>query len=141
MKIIVALLGVLLASATASAKVKKPRVADREPAPAAVAAPFDADEAARQIRARMGGVRACYERASRNDTSLRGKLQLGFDVGSTGMVAATQIEVNGLHVDADETANLLTSCIRGQALGWRLSPDGAAGGAHVSYVFVFEAAR
>jgi hypothetical protein len=87
-------------------------------------------------------VRACYERASRFEPGLRGKLQLGFDIADSGQVAATQIEVNGLRVDADyAVAATLTSCIRSQALGWRLSPEGPVGGAHVSYVFVFEAAH
>jgi hypothetical protein len=140
----VALLVLLVASATANAKVKKPIAHERdvEPPPPAIAQPFDPEEAVRQIRARMSGVRACYERASRSDSSLRGKLQLGFDIAETGQVAATQIELNGLRVDADwATATLLTSCIRTQALGWRLSPESVAGGAHVSYVFVFEEAQ
>ncbi|HXU73908.1 MAG TPA: AgmX/PglI C-terminal domain-containing protein [Polyangia bacterium] len=143
MKPSVALLALLVASATANAKVKKPRAHEREAEPvAAIAQPFDPEEAVRQIRARMSGVRACYERASRTDSSLRGKLQLGFDIAETGQVAATQIELNGLRVDADwGTASLLTSCIRTQALGWRLSPESVAGGAHVSYVFVFEEAQ
>jgi hypothetical protein len=143
---IVVLLGILgasLASTSASAKVKKPLVTEREEVAApVVAAAFDPDEAARQIRAHMSGVRACYERVSRADSSLHGKLQIGFDVGDSGQVAATQIEVNGLRVDADwATTSQLAGCIRGQALGWRLSPEGSAGGAHVSFVFVFEAAQ
>lgn len=140
----IALLALLVASATANAKVKKPAAHERElvEPPAAIAQPFDPEEAVRQIRARMSGVRACYERASRSDSSLRGKLQLGFDIAETGQVAATQVEVNGLRVDADwTTMTQLTSCIRTQALGWRLSPESIAGGAHVSYVFVFEEAQ
>jgi hypothetical protein len=131
----------LLSAAPALAKVKKPLLQERESAPivsaAAPSAPFDSEEAVRQIRARMGGVRA-----SHFDPGLRGKLQLGFDIGDSGQVAATQVELNGLRVDVDQAiANNMTSCIRSQALGWRLSPEGPAGGAHVSYVFVFEAAH
>jgi len=139
---IAALLLSILVGAPASAKVKKPLVQERDPAPAQVAAPFNPDDAVREIRARMGTVRGCYEAASRREPGLRGKLQLGFDIADSGQVAATQIEVNGLRVDADySTVNVLASCIRRQALGWRLSPEGPAGGAHVSYVFVFEAAH
>jgi hypothetical protein len=133
---------VVLLVAPAAAKVKKPLVNEREPAPAAVASPFNPEEAVRQIRARMGTVRGCYQSASRHEPGLRGKLQLGFDIADSGQVAATQIEVNGLRVDADYSmVAALASCIRNQALGWRLAPEGPSGGAHVSYVFVFEAAH
>jgi hypothetical protein len=142
-KPIVVILAVLAgAAAPAGAKVKKPLSPEREVAPIEANAPFNAEEAVRQIRARMGGVRACYERASRFDPGLRGKLQLGFDIADTGQVASTQVELNGLRVDVDPAiATTMTSCIRSQALAWRLAPEGPAGGAHVSYVFVFEAAH
>ncbi len=139
---VVVLVTLLSAIAPASAKVKKPLSREHDRAPAAQVASFDADEATRQIRARMGVVRACYQRASRFDPGLRGKLQLGFDVADSGQVSATQIEVDGLRVDADPAvAVTLTSCIRTQAQNWRLSPEGPTGGAHFSYVFVFEAAH
>ena len=141
MKPFVVLSVLLVGAASASAKVKKPLVPAHERIETAPV-PFDPDDVARQIRARMGGVRACYMRASRFDPSLSGKLQLGFDIADSGQIAATEIEVNGLRVDTDDSvATALTSCIRTQALGWRLAPEGPAGGAHVSYVFVFEAAH
>ena len=141
MKPIIAISVLLVGAASASAKVKKPLTPAHQPLQVA-SSPFDPDEAVRQIRARMGGVRACYERASRFDPSLRGKLQLGFDISDSGQVASTEVEVNGLRVDADEAiAASLTSCIRNQAINWRLAPEGPAGGAHFSYVFVFAAAN
>lgn len=144
MKTSIAILVTLLFVAPASAKVKKPLLPEREPTATASApsTPFNPEDAVREIRARMGSVRACYERASRNDPGLRGKLQLGFDIADSGQVASTQVELNGLRVDVDQSiANAMTSCIRSQALAWRLAPEGPAGGAHVSYVFVFEAAH
>ena len=143
---IVLVVGLVLGvAATAHAKVKKPLVQERELEAQMVATPpasFNPEDAVRQIRARLGGVRACYERASHFDPGLRGKLQLGFDIADSGQVAATQVEVNGLRVDADlSVPAALTSCIRTQAAGWRLAPEGPIGGAHVSYVFVFEAAH
>jgi hypothetical protein len=142
-KPIIVLVALVLGVGSADAKVKKPLLHERELEPETAAASlFNPDDVVRQIRARMGGVRACYERASRFDPGLRGKLQLGFDIADSGQVAATQVEVNGLRVDADASvANALTACIRTQAINWRLSPEGPAGGAHVSYVFVFEAAH
>ena len=141
--IVVVGLALTLASA-ADAKVKKPIMQERDVETAATSekTPFNPDAAVQQIRARMGIVRACYERASRVDPGLRGKLQLGFDIGGSGQVAATQVEVDGLRVDADLTVPAsLTSCIRSQAANWRLSDSAPTGGAHVSYVFVFEAAH
>jgi hypothetical protein len=141
-KPIIAIAAVLLSVAPASAKVKKPLVQERDPQPAEVAAPWNPDDAVREIRARLGMVRGCYEAASRYEPGLRGKLQLGFDIADSGQVAATQIEVNNLRVDADySVTSSLTACIRRNALLWRLTPEGPAGGAHVSYVFVFEAAH
>jgi hypothetical protein len=138
----IAILVALMFAAPASAKVKKPLMLEREPTTSAPSTPFNPEDAVREIRARMGSVRACYERASRNDPGLRGKLQLGFDIADSGQVASTQVELNGLRVDVDQSiANAMTSCIRSQALAWRLAPEGPAGGAHVSYVFVFEAAH
>jgi hypothetical protein len=141
-KTFIVMLTLFAAATTADAKVKKPLSRDDMPRAAEPSVPFDPAEATRQIRARMGIVRACYERASHVDPGLQGKLQLGFDIADSGQVAATQVEVDGLRVDLDRSvAASLTSCIRSQALNWRLSPEGPAGGAHISYVFVFEAAH
>jgi hypothetical protein len=138
----IVILVALMLAAPASAKVKKPLLPEREPTASTPSTPFNPEDAVREIRARMGSVRACYERASRNDPGLRGKLQLGFDISDSGQVASTQVELNGLRVDVDQSiATAMTSCIRSQALAWRLAPEGPAGGAHVSYVFVFEAAH
>ena len=142
MKTSIVILVALMFAAPAGAKVKKPLAPEREPMAAEPSTPFNPEDAVRQIRARMGSVRACYERASRNDPGLRGKLQLGFDIADSGQVASTQVELNGLRVDVDQSiATAMTSCIRSQALAWRLAPEGPVGGAHVSYVFVFEAAH
>ena len=128
----------LVGAGPAVAKVKKPLMREHQLERVETAVPFDPSEATRQIRARMGVVRACYMLASRLDPGLSGKLQLGFDIADSGQVAATQVEVDGLRAEVDASiAAQLTSCIRTQALNWRLSPEGPAGGAHVSYVFVF----
>lgn len=128
---------ILLAATSGQAReVRKPTEHPREHAPVVQ---FDPAEATRQIRAHMGAVRACYERAARREPGLRGKLQLGFDISEAGSVAATNVETDALKADADWTMPAsLTRCIRQQALSWQLAPEGPVGGAHVSYVFVFE---
>ena len=122
-------------------KIKKPLPSAQAPVEAQPTSSFDANEATRQIRARMGTVRACYERVSKHEPGLEGKLQLGFDISEVGQVSATNVEVDGLRVLSRAGANELTGCIRNQALGWRLAPEGPVGGAHVSYVFVFAASN
>lgn len=122
-------------------KVKKPIPSTQAPVAGTSTTPFDADEAARQIRARMGEVRACYERISRRDRGVEGKLQLGFDITEVGQVSAASVEVDGLRVILPDSASELAGCIRSQALGWRLAPEGPVGGAHVSYVYVFAASN
>ena len=125
----------------ASAKVKKP-VEPSTPQLQTEAVSFDPNEATRQIRARMGIVRACYERASKHEPGLEGKLQLGFDISEVGQVSSTSVEVDGIRTALNPSvAGELTGCIRNQALGWRLAPEGPVGGAHISYVFVFAASN
>jgi hypothetical protein len=112
------------------------------PAPAVAVEPvFDAEQAARQVRARMRSVRACYEHANRRDPGIEGKLRLGLELGEAGQIVAADVELDGLRAVADKSiATELTSCVRSQALTWRLAPEGPAGGVHLSYVFVFAAA-
>jgi hypothetical protein len=129
-------------AAPVHAKVKKPVEPSAPQLASAEPVSFDPNEATRQIRARMGVVRACYERASRNEPGLEGKLQLGFDISEVGQVSSTSIELDGIRTALNPSvARELTGCIRNQALGWRLAPEGPVGGAHVSYVFVFAASN
>jgi len=117
----------------------EPRPAEKA-APRAVAEsePFDAQEAARQVQTRMGAVRACYERASRREPGIEGKLRLGLEIGETGAVTWASVELDGLRAVVDPTATSeLATCVRNQALRWRLAPEGPVGGVHLSYVFVF----
>ena len=133
----------LLAAGSGEAReVHKPVRGSHAPTTPPPAPPFDPQQATRQIRARMGVVRACYERAARREPGLHGKLQLGFDIGDAGLVAATEVEVDKLHADVDPSvATGLTDCIRHEALSWQLAPQVPKGGAHVSYVFVFESSN
>jgi hypothetical protein len=115
----------------------------RSPTPAvevrAAPARFDPEEAARQIRMRMPAVNACYARIAHDDSSLRGKLQLDFELGGGGQVAATTVELDTLLADIEpELPATLVACVRQQASSWRLAPAESPAGAHVSYTFIFE---
>ncbi|MDB4965404.1 MAG: hypothetical protein JWN44_1093 [Myxococcales bacterium] len=142
MKTLGALAALCFLATPAAAKVKKPITPPVDAQLQAPSIPFNPEEASRNIRARMSIVRACFERASRREPGIEGKLQLGFEIGAAGQVASTQVEVNGLRAPVDPSAaNGLASCIRQQALSWKLASDDSAVGGHVSYVFVFEAAN
>jgi hypothetical protein len=142
MKTFGAIAALVMIATPVQAKVKKPLSPPVEAQLARPAVPFNPEEAARNIRARMSIVRACFERAARREPGIEGKLQLGFEIGEQGQVESTAVEVNSLRAPVDPAAaNGLTSCIRQQALNWRLADAAPVGGARVSYVFVFEAAN
>lgn len=49
---------------------------------------LDASRVAAVLRAQMGGIRSCYERALRNNPTLAGRLELRFTIGTSGRVTA-----------------------------------------------------
>ncbi|MBI5512786.1 MAG: AgmX/PglI C-terminal domain-containing protein [Deltaproteobacteria bacterium] len=55
---------------------------------------------ARTIRGQLGGFRACYERASRNNPTLAGRVTLHFSVNASGR--ATGVSAHGLSSEVDE---------------------------------------
>jgi hypothetical protein len=93
-------------------------------------APPDSAAIAREVRARLGAIRACYERALRHE-ALGGKLRLRFEVSALGRVTAISVEDDTLH------APQVVSCIRERGLTWRLAPARAA--FSFSYPFIFVA--
>lgn len=134
MRAAIILLVVAIAVPARAGKLK----ASVAPRPQPTEPPLDADEAARQIRARLGLVRACYERAVRREPDIHGKLQLGLDISDAGQVTAVDVELDGLRAPVSRAAaDELTGCVRAQALGWRLASAGPSGGIHLSYVFLF----
>jgi hypothetical protein len=88
---------------------------------------------ARELRSRIGAVRACYERGLDHDHQLGGKLTLRFTLSAAGRVVSVDVESDTLHDDA------VVSCIRARAQLWHF-PE-STGAASFSFPFVFQPAR
>jgi TonB family protein len=86
----------------------------------------------REIRLRLSGVRACYERALRRNPQLGGKLTLRFTISPAGTVTAVDIDDESVG-DAE-----LVDCLRALLLRWRFAPPGAGGPVEISFPFVFQ---
>lgn len=83
----------------------------------------DAGAVARVVRANLGAIRSCYERASRNNPSLAGRLTMRFTVGESGR--ATSAHVNGVDPELDQ-------CVERALQRW-VFPVPACGAADYEY--------
>jgi hypothetical protein len=72
----------------------------------------DAGAVAGRIRAQLGGVRSCYERALRANPELRGRLEVRFTLGETGRI--TRITTSGV-TEAPEVGTCVAQRLRGLA--------------------------
>jgi hypothetical protein len=94
---------------------------------------LDPGQMAREVRGRLGALRACYERSLKRNPNLAGKLVLLLTITSAGTVSGVDLTSESLD-DPD-----LASCVRGSVMRWRFpAPEG--GGLEVSFPFVFQAA-
>ncbi|HUS64662.1 MAG TPA: AgmX/PglI C-terminal domain-containing protein [Kofleriaceae bacterium] len=84
----------------------------------------------REVRARIGAVRACYEAGLHRLPTLVGGMRIGFVIDARGKVTKTQVEEDTLG-NADVTA-----CIVDRVKAWRLPPP-ASGSLTFAYPFVF----
>jgi hypothetical protein len=94
---------------------------------------LDAGQLTREIRSRLGALRACYERSLKRNPSLAGKLLLHLTIAPAGTVSSVDVSSDAL--DDSE----LPTCVRAAALRWRFpAPEGGA--LEVSFPFVFQSA-
>ncbi len=91
----------------------------------------DPGQIARVVRARLAGIRACYERALKRKPDLAGKLVLRLVLSSAGTVTAVEIDEDTLG-DAE-----VASCVRALVARWRF-PSPPGGSAEFSFPFVFQ---
>jgi len=92
---------------------------------------IDAGVIARELRRRMGAIRACYERELKRNPRLGGKIVLRFVIGTNGAVREAEIESNTMGDDA------VGECIVLNVKRFRFPvPEG--GSVEVSYPFVFQ---
>lgn len=93
---------------------------------------LDPDAVVRAVRGRLGGIKRCYEAALRQNSALRGKVEVSFSVQESGSLSGVRASEDSLG-DAGVTA-----CILGQVRGIRINPGPTGGSVDFSYPFVFE---
>jgi hypothetical protein len=87
----------------------------------------DAGAVASRIRAQIGGIRSCYERALRDNPALAGRVEVRFTLGETGRI--TRITPSGL-AEAPEVGACISQRLRGLAFP-------APRGGSVDFMFPF----
>ena len=106
----------------------------KDSAPTDVDGSLDANVIAKEIKARLGGVRACYEAGLKRNPSISGKLVLRFEVSTIGKVTSAEVDSDTLHDDE------VASCIKGKMMSIRF-PAPAGGSVQFSYPFVFQSSK
>ena len=85
----------------------------------------------KEVRARVGAVKACYERALRRQPSLSGQVKLAWVITAAGTVSDVELREDSMG-DAEVAA-----CIKGLVRRWRfVAPSG--GSVEVVYPFTFQ---
>jgi hypothetical protein len=106
----------------------------KDSAPQDVDGSLDPSVIAREIRGRLGAVKACYESGLKRNPNIGGKIQLRFEVSTVGKVTSAEIENDTMHDDE------VASCIKSRVLTWRF-PAPAGGSVQFSYPFIFQASK
>lgn len=106
----------------------------KDSAPTDVDGSLDPSVIAREIRSRLGAIKACYEAGLKRNPNIGGKLQLRFEVSTVGKVTSADIENDSMHDDE------VASCIKSRVMTWRF-PAPAGGSVQFSYPFIFQAAK
>src|SRR3954465_8254366 len=100
----------------------------------AVDGELDPAMVAKEVRSRLGAIKACYERALKRNPTLSGKVVIHWTITAAGTVS-------GIDVENDTMGdNEVASCIKGLVARWRF-PAPAGGSVEVSFPFVFQASQ
>jgi outer membrane biosynthesis protein TonB len=84
----------------------------------------------KEVKTRIGAIKACYERALKRSPSLSGKIKVRWTITPAGTVTGVEIEEDNMG-DSE-----VASCIKGLVARWRFAaPSGGA--VDVVYPFVF----
>lgn len=100
----------------------------------AVDGELDPNIVAKEVRSRLGAIKACYERALKRNPNLSGKVQVHWTITPAGTVSGVDIEQDTLG-DAE-----VSGCIKGLVARWRF-PAPAGGAVDVSFPFVFQSSQ
>jgi outer membrane biosynthesis protein TonB len=100
----------------------------------AVDGQLDPGVVSKEVRTRLGAIKACYERALKRNPTLSGKVVVHWTITAAGTVS-------GIDVENDTMGdNEVSSCIKSLIARWRF-PAPAGGSVEVSFPFVFQASQ
>jgi len=100
----------------------------------AVDGELDPGIVSKEVRSRLGAIKACYERALKRNPSLSGKVVVHWTITAAGTVS-------GIDVESDTMGDSeVASCIKSLVARWRF-PAPAGGSVEVSFPFVFQASQ
>ncbi len=89
---------------------------------------------AKEVRSRLGAIKACYERALKRNPNLSGKVVIHWTITQAGTVS-------GVDVERTRSATPRSaSCIKSLIARWRF-PAPSGGSVDVSFPFVFQASQ
>jgi TonB family protein len=112
---------------------KKVRGVVRSEAPA-VDGELDPSLVSKEVRTRIGAIKACYERALKRNPNLSGKVKIRWTITQAGTVS-------GVEIDEDSMGDSeVTSCIKSLVSRWRF-PAPSGGSVEVVYPFVFQSSQ
>jgi TonB family protein len=100
----------------------------------AVDGELDPGVVSKEVRSRLGAIKACYERALKRNPTLSGKVVVHWTITAAGTVSGIDVENDSL--GDSEVAN----CIKSLVARWRF-PAPAGGSVEVSFPFVFQASQ
>jgi hypothetical protein len=107
----------------------------KDSAPESVDGTLDASVIVKEIKSRIGAVKACYESGLKRNPNIGGKLTLHFAVSAIGKVTGVDIENDTMHDDE------VAGCIKSRVASWRFPAPPGGGTTEFSYPFVFQAAK
>ena len=119
---------------TGSARVEKKVSGVVKSEAPAVDGELDPGVVAKEVRSRLGAIKACYERALKRNPTLSGKVVVHWTITAAGTVSGIDVENDTLG-DSE-----VASCIKGLVARWRF-PAPAGGSVEVSFPFVFQASQ
>jgi outer membrane biosynthesis protein TonB len=117
----------------AAAAEKKVSGSVKSEAPA-VDGELDPNMVAKEVRSRLGAIKACYERALKRNPTLSGKVVIHWTITQAGTVSGVDVEQDTLG-DAE-----VASCIKALVARWRF-PAPSGGSVDVSFPFVFQSSQ
>jgi outer membrane biosynthesis protein TonB len=115
------------------AKEKKVSGVVKSEAPA-VDGELDPNMVAKEVKSRLGAIKACYERALKRNPNLSGKVVIHWTITQAGTVSGVDVEQDTLG-DAE-----VASCIKSLIARWRF-PAPSGGSVDVSFPFVFQSSQ